>query len=252
MRILLIVLAIYNLTACATLRNENQERANLYLQLGTSQLQNEDYPNALKSLLEAEKLDDTNAIVQNNLGLTYFMRERYDLSQKHFLKAITLNPNYSDARSNLARTYIEVLKFAEAEKELSIVLNDLTYSGFGKAHINLGLSKFNQKQYQAAAKNFAKAIEIDPENCPANSYYGRSLFELKDYEKATRALDRAISYCQKQLYDEPHYFSAVAYYRLGEKEKSVARFQEVLKIYPNGIYRDKARGMLDLIRKGAQ
>jgi Tfp pilus assembly protein PilF len=246
----LIFIAIF-LASCASLKNDNKEKATLYVQMGISQLENEDFPNALKSFLEAEKLDPNNAVVQNNLGLTFFLRERYDLSESHFRKALSLEPRFTDARNNLARVLIEEKKYAEAEKELKIVLNDLTYNGFAKAYVNLGLSKFNQGRFQDALAAFDKSVDLEHDNCIANTYYGRSLFELKDYEKASHALDRAISFCQKQLYDEPHYYSALTYFRLGQKEKSIARFEEILKLYPNGKYRDKARAMLDLIRKGA-
>lgn len=247
MRLILFIIVIFNLLGCAS--SQNKEKSLLYLQMGVSQLENEDYPNALRSLLESEKLDPSNAITQNNLGLAYFLRERHAMAEKHFRKAVSLDPKYSDARNNLARILIEQGKYVGAEKELKLVLDDLTYTGFAKAYINYGLLMFNQKKFDAALGYFDKSIQSEKDNCLANTYYGRSLFEMKDYERAAVALDRGISFCQKQLYDEPHYFSAVTYYRLKQKEKSIARFQEILKLYPNGKYRDKSRDMLDLIRK---
>lgn len=249
MRLILLTFMITNLLSCASWQGQNKDKAKLYLQIGVTQLENEDYPNALRSLLESERLDPTNHITQNNLGLAYFLRERLDLSEKHLRKALTLESKYSEARNNLARVLIEQNKYTLAEAELKIVLNDLTYSGFSKAYINYGLLMFNQKRHEQALHYFDKSIEIERDNCIANSFYGRSLFELQEYEKAAVALDRSISFCQKQLYDEPHYYSALTYYRLNQKQKSVARFQEILKIYPNGKYRDRARAMLDLIRK---
>ena len=87
------------------------------------------------------------------------------------------------------------------------------------------------------------------DNCVANAYYGRSIFEMKDYSKATSALDTAIGFCQRALFDEPHYYSALAYYRLGDKEKSMARFTEIVKLYPEGKYREKSKAMLEMLRK---
>ena len=132
MRLILLTFITANLLGCASWQNQNKEKSLLYMQLGISQIDGEDYPNALKSLLEAEKLDSTNPVIQNNLGLTYFLRERYDLAEKHLTKAVNLDPKYSDARNNLARVLIEQTKYVAAEKELKIVLNDLTYSGFAK------------------------------------------------------------------------------------------------------------------------
>jgi tetratricopeptide (TPR) repeat protein len=93
-------------------------------------------------------------------------------------------------------------------------------------------------------------LKAKSDDCWANSYYGRALFEEKKYSQAAEALDRAIGFCQKNLIDEPHYYSALAYYRVGDKSKSIARFEEIIRYYPDGKYREKAKGMLDLIRKG--
>lgn len=237
------------LSGCATW-GEDKKKAELHLRLGTSQLESGNYPYALRELLEAEKLDSSNPVTQNNLGLVYFFRERYDLAEKHLRNAINMDEKYSEARNNLSRVLIEEGKYAEAEKELRIVLNDLTYASPDKAYINLGLAKFNQKDYMAARNAFSKVLSKNQDDCISSTYFGRTFFETEDYSRAAEALDRAIGFCQKNLYDEPHYYSALAYYRLGEKSKSVARFEELIKYYPDGKYREKAKGMLSLIRKG--
>lgn len=220
------------------------------MRMGISQIESGNYPGALKDLLKAEELDPQNAVIQNNLGLVYFFRKRHDLAEKHLRKAVAMDEKYTEARNNLSRVLIEQGKFSDAEKELKIVLNDLTYPNPEKAYINMGLVEFNQQDYSSARKFFSQVIDSTPDDCIANAYIGRSFFEEKDYARAAETLDRAIGFCQKNLYDEPHYYSALAYYRLGEKSRSVARFEEVIKYYPTGKYRDKAKGMLSLIRKG--
>lgn len=249
---LLLAVALLLTASCASWREDREERADLHLRMGTAHFSNGNYPMALKELLEAEKLDPSSPLIQNNVGLTYYMRERFELAEKHLRKAVQLKKDYSDARNNLARVLIDLNRFAEAEKELQIVINDLTYGSIERAYINLGLARFNQKNWQGAAQAFEKAINAQRDNCVANSYFGRTYFEMGQYKKATDSLDRAIGFCQKQLFDEPHYYSALAWYRLGDKERSIARFEEVTKLYPEGKYREKALAMLDLIRKGTQ
>lgn len=233
---------------CAT--KQEKEKADLYLRMGSSLIEEGNYPSALSALLKAQELDPQNPLILNNLGQVYFLREKYELAEKQFRKAIELQKDYTDARNNLSRVLIEQGKYAEAEKELNIVLADLTYGGADRAYINLGLAKFNQKQFTQAEQAFVKVLKLKSDDCIASDYYGRSIFEQKDYSRAAEALDRAIGFCQKNLFDEPHFYSALAYYRLGDKEKSMARFEELIKLYPDGKYRQKAKGMLDLIRKG--
>jgi type IV pilus assembly protein PilF len=250
MKFLPLILALF-LTSCVS-SPEKTDKAALHMKIGISHFENANYPKALSAFLEAEQLDPQNALVQNNLGLTYFMRERFDLSEKHFKKAVSLKPTFTEARNNYARLLIEIEKYPQAEAELEKVLGDLTYGGFEKAYINLGLSHFKQKRFPKAVEAFLKAIDQQQDSCIANTYYGRSLLEMSEYQRALVALNRAISFCQKIMYDEPHYFSALTYYRLGEKEKSLARFEELVKLYPNGAYQEKSKAMSDLIRKGVE
>ncbi len=252
MRILFLALCSLAVIGCATWGEKDKEKAELYLRMGVSYIESGNYPFALRELLHAEKLDPNNAVIQNNLGQVYFLRERYDLALEKFSRALELKPDYSDARNNLARANIEIGKYDVAEKELKVVMNDLTYADMSKAYINWGLSKFLQKKYSDAQGAFAKVLESQSDDCIANTYYGRSFFEEKDYPRAAESLDRAIGFCQKILFDEPHYYSALAYYRMGEKSKAIARFEEILKYYPNGKYREKTKGLLSLIRKGQQ
>ncbi len=233
---------------CSTFR-ANQEKAILHYSIGSSYYQNASYPQALKELLLAEEYDSQNMNIQNSLGLTYFMREKYELSIRHFRNAIAINSKFTDARNNLARAYSEVGKYSEAQKELDIVLSDLTYTSVERAYNNLGYNYFLQGNYEDAKQAFAKAISNQQDNCYSHTYFGKSIFELKQYSEAASALDRAIEFCQKNLIDEPHFYSALAYYRLGDRNKSIARFEEVLKLYPNGKYIEKSKGMLAILRK---
>lgn len=250
MRKWILALCTTSLLGCASWWHQDKNKAELYLRLGVSQIESGNYPYALRDLLKADELDPNNPVIHNNLGLVYFFRERLDLAEKHLRKAVSIDGKYTEARNNLSRILIEEGKFTDAEKELQVVLNDLTYPNPERAYINLGLVKFNKKEYAPARSAFSKVIESSPDDCVANTYLGRSFFESGDYSRAAEVLDRAIGFCQKTLYDEPHYYSALAYYRLGEKSKSVARFEELVKYYPTGKYRDKAKGMLSLIRKG--
>lgn len=234
---------------CASRSSQNKEKAELHLRLANAQMEAGAYPAALRELQKAEQLDPNNAVVQNNLGLVYFFRERYQDSENYLRKALRLNPEFSEARNNLARVLIENKKYDLAESEVKKVINDLTYPAPEKAYGNLGLIYFNQKKFSDARAAYSKVLGQIQDDCVAATYYGRTFFEEGDYKSASEYLDRAIGFCQKNLDDEPHYYSALAYYRSGDKSKSIARFQEILKLYPSGKYREKATGMLSLLRK---
>lgn len=244
----LLLLSALLICGCSSL-SQNKERAAMHLQLGASLYQSGNNPQALVELLKAEKLDPDNPMTQNNLGLVYWARGKFELSEKHIKKAIQIAPDFTDARNNLARVYVEQKKFSEAQLEMSRVLADLTYSALDKAYFNQGLIFFEQGKMENAEKFFRQSVDAQKENCFAMDYLGRTFFERKLYEQASSYLDRAISICRKTFYDEPHYYSALSYFRMGQREKAQARFEELIKNYPDGQYVEKSRAMLQLIRK---
>lgn len=251
-RWILLFLSVAALSSCASTASENKSKAELHMTIGNSHFEKGNYPYALQELLQAEKLDPSNPLIQNNLGLVYYMRERYDLAEKHIRRAIQLEPKFSDAKNNLGRILIDVKKYDESEKLFREALSDLTYAGGDRAWFNLGYLKFSQEQWEQAKNAFEQSLKLNRDSCLTNSYYGRALFEMKDYKTAALNLDRAVGFCQTQLFDEPHYYSALAWYRAGDPAKSKVRFKEILSSYPNGKFREKARAMLQLLEKGVK
>ncbi len=249
MKSLLLIGFVILATACASLGGGDSKKAELLLRLGTSQIEAGDYPSAMKTLLDAEKNDSSNATVQNNLGLVFFFRDRMELAEEHLRTAVKLKPTYSDAKNNLGRILTERGKVKEAIVLLNEVLDDLTYDRPAKATLNLGIAYFKISDFHQAENYFSKTLQFGHDNCMANSYLGRTFYESKNFKRATEVLDSAVGFCKALQFDEPHYYSALAYYQLGEKIKAEARLQEVTKMYTRGRYQEQARNLLETMRK---
>lgn len=235
---------------CASTTKSKDEAA-LHARIGTALLQQGHYPDALRELLLAKKLDPKSASTENNLGLVYFMREKYNTSAEHIEHAVALDPAYSEARNNLGRVLIELGRYDEAISQLHKVLNDLTYADPAKAMVNLGLAYFRKGDYAQAKATFSKAIETNRENCLAQTLYGRSLFEMAQFALAAQSLDNASIICQAKNgpgFDEPQYYSGLAYYKLGRTSAAVSRMEDVMKLYPDGHYAKKAENLLKLMK----
>ena len=251
MRILISFLLIICLTSCLTKETgSNADKAFFKMQLGVSYLEKNELPLALKELLDAEQLDPSNPLIHNNLGLVYFLRKKTDLAVKYFSKAVSLKPDFTEAKNNLARVYIEIKQYKNAEKLLNEVLEDLTYINAPAAYMNYGMMRFNQKRYAEAKVYFRKILQTSREDCYANSYYGRSFLELNELNDAAEQLDKAALYCKPLNIDEGHYYGAIAYYRLGKRDKAVARFEEVVQTFTDSYNKKNSEQMLLLIKKG--
>ena len=231
------------------MNSDDQKMAQLHLQMGLSQMNSGNYPQALSEMLTAENLDPDNPVIQNNLGLAYFVRERYDLAEEHIQKALSLKSDYTDARNNLSGVLAERGRFDEALAAAQKAADDLTYPSPEKPLINMGIVYFKTQKYDLAKKSFLRAMTLQRDNCVANSYYGRSLYELKALKPAADALDHAVGFCQRSQFDEPQYYSALTYFELGQKQKAEARLEELIRLYPQGNYVNRAKSMLETIRK---
>ena len=234
---------------CSTVSRENQEKSRILLKAGSSQLEAGEYPSALKTLLEAQRLNPQDPMVQNNLGLAYLMRDRADLAEEHVRQAIKLDPQYTEAKGNLGRVLNDRGRAQEAIPVLEEALKDLTYEKPARITLNLGIAHFKLKNYPKSREFFRKTLAYGRDNCLAQNYLGRTYFETKEYKEAAQILDRAVGFCKANQFDEPHYYSALAYYQLGNQKKAEALLEEVLRIYSGGSYHDRAKSLLETMRK---
>lgn len=242
--------AFFTLLGCASNSSkQNQERAALHMQIGTGFLAKGLYPQAMTELLRAEQLDPKNPYVLNNLGISYYVRGREKQAEAKFREAIKYESKFSDAKNNLARALIDQKRYEEALKWLYEVEGDLTYQAPEKTYSNMGMAYFEMGNYKKAGQYLERSMQIRRESCTTASYYGRTLYEMKKIKESAEVLDQAIEYCRTTKFEDPLYFSAMSYFTLGQKEKTRARIDELLKDYPKSKYVAKAKGMLELLEQ---
>lgn len=231
-------------TACASVTEKDNERAELHLKIGTALLNQGQYPAALSELLKAEKLDSSNPMIQNNLGLAYFVRGRFDLAERHIRRALSLNPKYTDARNNLGRLLIEQKQYRDAVKELKLATQDLTYSEPSGPLLNLGHAYYLSGNFEAAQKVLIEALNYKRQNCFGMTLYGQTLYRLRKYPQSTEAFDEAVRICESSAKEEPYYFSALSHLKLGQRSQAYARLKEYLDSFPKGTYSAKVKNLM--------
>ncbi|NQZ18689.1 MAG: hypothetical protein HRT44_05455 [Bdellovibrionales bacterium] len=233
--------------SCST-NKENKELAYHHYKIGVTQLTKNNNAQALEQLLIARQLDPTNPLILNHLGLAYYFMQEYEHSIIALKDAISEKTNYSEAHNNIGRVYIDIKDFKQARIHLFKAASDLTYAHKDKVWLNIGLSYFYQNKFKNGQKYFLKSISANRTNCLGYNYYGRSLLELENYEKASKALDQAIYHCRKKGLDEPHYYSAISLFRSGSKAKAMARLQEGRKLFPKGPNKQNIDELINLLR----
>lgn len=227
------------------------EKAQHRLELAIALMKGENYPAALKELLQAEDDDPNHPGVQAALGSVYFAREKYELSEKHYVKALKLNPEFTQARNELARSYIETSRYTRAEEQLKKAMEDLTYVNYQLTYTNFGILEFKRNNFTKAITYLKKSLEKDRENCETQVYLGRSFLESGDTQASIAQLDRSVTFCSQVESDLGHYYSAIALYRGQFIDKALLRFEELVTLFPNGRNKEKAEKMISLIKKGS-
>ena len=229
--------------SCGTGQKKKAEAQARY-QLGVSHLSDGNYGQAFQELLAANELDPNNPEIHHALALALYSRQRSKQAEQYFRSALKLRPKFSDARANFARLQVDIGQYDEAIQNLNMVLDDLTYTDPAKVHFNLGYAYFKKGDFARAKKVLGELIASQPENCPAQSLYGRTLLEMREYQTSTQVLDQAIALCRDHYFDEPHYFSGLAYYRLGKFTIANSRFEEVIKLFPQSQYVTQAKQLM--------
>lgn len=243
----ILLLLSFTLSFCSTSKEQNEKVAYSHFKLGVTLISQGKKEQGLEQLLLAKRNDPENPLILNHLGLAYFFMNEHEHAIVTLKEAIEKNPNYSEAQNNLGRVYIEIRDYKSAQYHLDKAASDLTYANKDKVWLNFGLSFFKQNQFEKSEPFFLKSITANRNNCLAYNYYGRSLVEREQYKKAAKALDQAIYHCQKKGFDEPHYYSAISFYRLGYTKRAIARLEEGKKKFPNGPNRQKIDEMINLM-----
>lgn len=224
------------------------EKSRLHTSIGTELLTQKKYPQALNHLLQAVELNPNNTSAYNNLGLTYYVYEKYDKSIEAFQTAIKINPSFTEARNNLGRTYIQIGQYDRAINEFKIALKDLTYTAPEKSWSNLSLAYYRKNNLPKAKEAAMSSLKLKRNSCDSNVLYGKILFTMGHYKVSSKTFDQALEYCPKELNEEPLYFSALSYYKLGEREEASARVSELRKNFPEGTFTNKANKILKVVK----
>ena len=125
-----------------------------------------------------------------NLGGALFDAGRIEEGLAASLVAVEQRPDGPGAHANLGRAMLLTERFEEADEHLSRALELDPSNQF--AWQNVAELRRKQGQYDDAVEWFGKVLARDASNALAQAGLGVALYELKRYEPALDAMDRAI------------------------------------------------------------
>lgn len=203
MKKLTLLLVLLVCAGCVTTNETvftNQESPDLALkkrvELARAYIGQGNWENAKRNLKLAADIDPKNAEVYEAFALVYQSTGELDAAEENFRKSLSLNGSLSRARNNYAAFLFAQGRFAEAEKELEIVVRDTLYSGRPQAFTNLGLCRVRLQKNDAAIEALERALTMEQRNplalfTLAELYYERQSFaQAQQFYQAYRRVVR--------------------------------------------------------------
>ena len=128
----------------------------------------------------------------NIRGIVALLEEDEMAAAKLFEQAVADDPDLVAAHLNLAFTRVEQDRYADAamitRHILQARLNGLPVALVSAANTISGAVAWKQKDYQAAERFFATAVDAEPSVTDANIYWGRMLIEIGRAEEGRKRI----------------------------------------------------------------
>jgi tetratricopeptide (TPR) repeat protein len=197
----------------------------------------DDYGEAIKNLLAAEKEDPNNAEVPYLIARSYTDMTNYKLAVPYFEKAIALDPAKSSWMYEFGLVYYAMNLDKDALKYI-LLAGEKGYKKDNDYMENLGIAYMNVGNLDEGMKIFKVILEKKPSdlnllNMIAESYYYAGKFQ------------EAIDYWDKVLfYDKTNaqslYMIGMSYQKKGEKDKGIALCDKAIEMDPSlTMYKQK-------------
>jgi len=152
---------------------------------------------AEQALKKATELDDKLFKAHWRLGLVYILLERPKDADAALRKAIDANPRLDKPFVALGHLYLDY----DAAKEAAVVFSECVRANemSSECHNGHGLALKDLKQYEQAANEFKKALELEPGLTTAIYNAGMTYSDWYDQSHSNDHRDRAKEYLQKYV-----------------------------------------------------
>jgi len=138
----------------------------------------ENYPQAIVNLQDAQRIDPNVSTIYVALGECYGKIGKLELAEERLLKAIELDPDEKDAYTILAHVYLSMQNFSKAEDSF-ISLQKLDPDNPEVLYALADIMRY-QKKYNKAIDYYIKAYYLYPESIRALELATELSFKSKD------------------------------------------------------------------------
>jgi len=161
----------------------------------------------------------------NILGFVLQELGDFDGAEKNYIESQKLNKNFLEAKFNLACLFLIKKSYQESEKILLELIN--TNNDDYLSYYNLGILKFEKKDYNLALNFFKKASDIKINFCNAYHQIALTYEKLGNFDEAIKNYNIAISLNTEKL--------NLSWNNLGAIYLKFKKFEEAFKCFKEAI-----------------
>ncbi len=171
-------------------------------QVGRRQMHATHYAKAQKTFEGILKLQPGYSKALAQLGMALYYQEKFEASRQNLISALQVRPRDYNTWYNLGEVYRQqAAEAGPAHPDIVKALQERAFSSYnqaielnprhGMAHYRLGLLLMGNNQDKEASRHFEFALEILPDYVPAWLQLSLAYENLRLYDKARAALDKA-------------------------------------------------------------
>jgi type IV pilus assembly protein PilF len=194
-KLLAISFSLTLLVSCTTEKvnqsTDLSEASSLNVQLGLRYLHAGNTSRAKQKLLQAVK-QKTSAQSYGAMAYFYEQTSENKMAEKFYLKAIGQNSQAGAGHNNYGAFLCRVGKYAQAEQQFQLAVDDVNYTNDGSVYENAGLCALLIPDQSKAKQYFTKAVQQSPRLSNALAQLAKINYEQKQYQQANLYLQRYI------------------------------------------------------------
>lgn len=222
-------------TANQEVLKKQRKQSEAIRNVGEAYMAERKYTEALRELLEAEKLYADDPFLQDKLGIAYLAKKRPDLAVIHFKKALELKPDFAFAKNNLGTAYMELKNWDAAISCFKEVAGNLIYTTPHFPRFNMGWAYYNKKDYISAEKYYIEALRHYRDGFQKDDIYYKALRGLGQTYVAMGSLSKAAKTIEDAVKEEviknfPD-LEILLYFDLARVSTSLGDFKKAMDAY---------------------
>ncbi|GJQ65964.1 hypothetical protein Trydic_g4060 [Trypoxylus dichotomus] len=182
--------------------NNNAESSELWLEIGSLYWELESYDKSLMPFLKATKLNSNSYLCFSSLGRYYHKFNDLDKARRCYEKAFKLNSKCLEIGLELSKIYMKQKKWDANINMLQNLTDGKATADNSWALIQLGLSYYDQCDYNKAIDSFRLVIRLSHENSFCWESLGDAYMARGSYTSALKSYQKAAELSPTSLYSQ--------------------------------------------------